>query len=109
MSSVALPGAKWRPTRIRRHWMLPQRLPISNAWQQPGICETTEGGKSYAGYVHLATRTLGDLGETQNYSINTFFRFFEFRKDPANAPLSIWMNGGPGSSSVIGLLSENGM
>ena len=75
---------------------------------QPGICETTPGVKSYAGYVHLPPGILEDLGEFQNYNINTFFWFFESRKDPANAPLSIWMNGGPGSSSMIGLLSENG-
>ena len=64
--------------------------------------------KSYAGYVHLPPGTLADVEESQNYSINTFFWFFESRKDPANAPLSIWINGGPGSSSMIGLLSENG-
>ncbi len=64
--------------------------------------------KSYAGYVHLPPGTLADVDEYQNYSINTFFWFFESRKDPANAPLSIWMNGGPGSSSMIGLLTENG-
>ena len=75
---------------------------------QPGICETTKGVKSYAGYVHLPPRTLGDLGEKQTYPINTFFWFFEARKNPSNAPLSIWMNGGPGSSSMLGLLSENG-
>ena len=75
---------------------------------QPGICETTQGVKSYAGYVHLPPHVLEDLGEAQNYTINTFFWFFESRKDPKNAPLSIWMNGGPGSSSMIGLLSENG-
>ena len=64
--------------------------------------------KSYSGYVHLPPGTLADLNETQNYPINTFFWFFEARKDPHNAPLSIWMNGGPGSSSLLGLLVENG-
>jgi carboxypeptidase C (cathepsin A) len=75
---------------------------------QPGICETTPGVKSYAGYVHLPAGTLGDLNEAQAYPINTFFWFFEARKDPLNAPLSIWMNGGPGSSSLLGLFDENG-
>ncbi|RMZ88721.1 hypothetical protein DV736_g4038, partial [Chaetothyriales sp. CBS 134916] len=72
------------------------------------ICETTPGVKSYAGYVHLPPGTTNDLGVYQNFTINTFFWFFESRNDPTNAPLSIWMNGGPGSSSMIGLLQENG-
>ena len=29
-------------------------------------------------------------------------------KNPENAPLAIWMNGGPGSSSMLGLFVENG-
>ena len=76
---------------------------------QSNICETTEGVRSYTGYIHLPPGTLNDVGVTnQDYPINTFFWFFESRKDPANAPLAIWMNGGPGSSSMLGLLRENG-
>ncbi|KAF2837047.1 alpha/beta-hydrolase [Patellaria atrata CBS 101060] len=78
------------------------------SYKEPNLCETTPGVKSYAGYVHLPAGTLGDLNEAQEYPINTFFWFFSARHDPANAPLSIWMNGGPGSSSMLGLFVENG-
>lgn len=75
---------------------------------QNEICETTPGVKSFTGYVHLPPGSLSDLGENNDYPINTFFWFFEARNDPMNAPLSIWMNGGPGSSSMLGLFVENG-
>ncbi|KAF2401877.1 putative carboxypeptidase S1 [Trichodelitschia bisporula] len=81
---------------------------ISLSYKEPNICETTDGVKSFSGYVKLPAGTLDDVQTEQNFTINTFFWFFESRKDPANAPLSIWMNGGPGSSSMIGLLQENG-
>jgi carboxypeptidase C (cathepsin A) len=76
---------------------------------QSDLCESTEGVRSFSGYVHLPAKALADLGvKNQTYEINTFFWFFESRKDPKNAPLSIWMNGGPGSSSMLGLMRENG-
>ncbi|KAI1821045.1 carboxypeptidase S1 [Xylaria intraflava] len=81
---------------------------VTISYKEPKICETTKGVKSYSGYVHLPPGSLEDLGEEQDYPINTFFWFFEARKDPAHAPLSIWLNGGPGSSSLLGLFSENG-
>ncbi|KAI0202606.1 carboxypeptidase S1 [Astrocystis sublimbata] len=81
---------------------------VTISYKEPGICETTDGVKSYAGYVHLPPGTLDDLGQPQEYPINTFFWFFEARKNPENAPLSIWLNGGPGSSSLLGLFAENG-
>ncbi|EDN04076.1 hypothetical protein HCAG_01941 [Histoplasma mississippiense (nom. inval.)] len=68
--------------------------------QPTTICEVTPGIRAYAGYVHLPAGTLEDVGVYQNYSINTFFWFFEAREDPINAPIAIFLNGGPGSSSM---------
>ncbi|CAF9908159.1 hypothetical protein IMSHALPRED_006597 [Imshaugia aleurites] len=61
-----------------------------------GVCETTPGVGSYAGYV--------DLSPTSH----TFFWFFEARRNPETAPLTLWLNGGPGSDSLIGLFQELG-
>lgn len=37
-----------------------------------------------------------------------FFWYFEARHKPHNAPLSIFLGGGPGSTSLYGAVSENG-
>ena len=72
---------------------------------QTEICETTPGVKSFSGYVHLPA-TLEPA--FQPYPNNLFFWFFESRKDPANSPLAIFIQGGPGFSSLISVGSENG-
>ncbi|KAI1869937.1 uncharacterized protein JN550_005527 [Neoarthrinium moseri] len=53
-----------------------------------GVCETTPGVNSYSGYVDLDAET--------------------HIHNPNEAPITLWLNGGPGSDSLIGLFEELG-
>ncbi|KAF2741555.1 carboxypeptidase S1 [Polyplosphaeria fusca] len=69
---------------------------VTVRYKNPGICETTPGVNSYSGYVDLAP------------NVHVFYWFFESRRSPAEDPFTLWLNGGPGSDSLIGLFEENG-
>ncbi|KAJ7644874.1 alpha/beta-hydrolase [Roridomyces roridus] len=61
-----------------------------------GICETTPGVHTMSGYVDTSS------------TMSTWFWFFAARNSPDTAPFTLWLNGGPGCSSMIGLFQENG-
>ncbi|KAK0622063.1 Alpha/Beta hydrolase protein [Bombardia bombarda] len=77
---------------------------VSISYKQTHICETTPGVRSFSGYVNLPANPAAG----RNFEIHTFFWFFEARNDPANAPLSLWLQGGPGAPSAVSAAGENG-
>ncbi|KAI1374715.1 alpha/beta-hydrolase [Hypoxylon crocopeplum] len=62
--------------------------------QTKDICDA--GSRQWTGWAHVSDEK------------SLFFWFFESRNDPLNDPVMIWMNGGPGGSSMMGLFSEIG-
>ena len=53
---------------------------------------------SYSGYLNAT-----DTGSKQLHYV-----FVESQGDPATDPVLIWFNGGPGCSSLLGFMQENG-
>ncbi|KZF18844.1 alpha/beta-hydrolase [Xylona heveae TC161] len=61
--------------------------------QNDSICAA--GSPQYTGWLDVGPKHL-------------FFWYFESQNDPASDPLTLWMTGGPGDSSMIGLFEEIG-
>lgn len=55
-----------------------------------------KGFKSYAGYFTV----------NKQFDSNTFFWFFPAQTDSENAPVLLWLQGGPGASSLIGFVQN---
>ncbi|CAH1392266.1 unnamed protein product [Nezara viridula] len=54
------------------------------------------------------TSYTGYLTVNKTFNSNLFFWYFPAEVDPKNAPVVLWLQGGPGSSSLYGLFCENG-
>ncbi|KAJ6031893.1 carboxypeptidase Y [Penicillium herquei] len=61
--------------------------------QDESLCAA--GSAQYTGWLDIGPK-------------HFFFWYFESQNDPDNDPLTLWMTGGPGGSSMIGLFEETG-
>lgn len=61
--------------------------------QNESICATDTA--QYTGWLDIGSKHL-------------FFWYFESQNDPVADPLTLWMTGGPGDSSMLGLFQEIG-
>ncbi|OWF49860.1 probable serine carboxypeptidase CPVL [Mizuhopecten yessoensis] len=75
-------------------------LESPNTAQKLSLVGPLEGTtlKSHSGFITVNKTTKS----------NTFFWFFPAQEDPLNAPVVLWLQGGPGGSSLFGLFVENG-
>eukprot|EP01097_Dermamoeba_algensis_P000106 TRINITY_DN103_c0_g1_i1.p1 TRINITY_DN103_c0_g1~~TRINITY_DN103_c0_g1_i1.p1 ORF type:complete len:503 (-),score=105.44 TRINITY_DN103_c0_g1_i1:132-1640(-) len=79
-------------------------LLLSKYLDQPDLGRSMSVVKGLGDFVSFS----GFFTVNKTTGSNTFFWFFPAQNGNPDAPLLVWLQGGPGASSLIGCLSENG-
>ncbi|TDH72948.1 hypothetical protein CCR75_003789 [Bremia lactucae] len=66
------------------------------------------GNESENIFCGLTTQDSGYIKLPNKVDDHYFYWYFESRNQPATDPLVLWLTGGPGCSSMLALLTENG-
>ncbi|KAH9182195.1 hypothetical protein AeNC1_015831 [Aphanomyces euteiches] len=81
------------------------RIPIT---QESTNLDVVDTSVSDAFFCEATPQQFGYIKLPHKVNDNYFYWFFESRSDPENDPLVLWLIGGPGGSSMIAFMSENG-
>lgn len=102
-----LPGKPAPPTLPKRQSGYQTKSPFLNNATQKFVVDGTkipdvafDIGESYAGLLPISDKA--------NETSELYFWFFPSTNPAAKDEITIWFNGGPGCSSLSGLLTENG-
>ncbi|KAI6659309.1 Serine carboxypeptidase S10 family member 1-like [Oopsacas minuta] len=71
-------------------------------------CDKTEAIINSYPWPGNVTQHTGYIVVNKTHGNNFFYWFFESRSKPSQDPLILWLTGGPGCSSSLALLAENG-
>lgn len=98
-----------------------KKIPIQKILDDPGdpllltplieqnkIQDARAASQVYFNGFKQITSFSGYFTVDKTYNSNLFFWFFPALNDNASAPVMLWLQGGPGASSLIGLFGENG-
>ncbi|XP_077563811.1 venom serine carboxypeptidase-like isoform X2 [Haemaphysalis longicornis] len=81
-------------TPLIRAGCLEEAEALSRVYHLPADVEVP----SYAGFITVNAK----------FNSNLFFWFVPSLSDPKNAPVILWLQGGPGTSSLLGFFAEHG-
>jgi len=81
---------------------------LALALQSGGVLGTNDTVTSLPG-ITLTTRTLsGYIDVDEAKGVKMYYLFFESQGSPSTDPVVLWLQGGPGCSSLFGAFVENG-